>query len=54
MNWGVIFTKKKNREHPLWKTPEIAGLGIPGKFSSLKSNRLIGKVSTFDRSEIPL
>jgi hypothetical protein len=33
MNWGVIFTKKNkmfflffsNEEHPLWKTPEIAG-----------------------------
>jgi hypothetical protein len=34
MNWGVIFTNKifknvlfffSNGEHPLWKTPEIAG-----------------------------
>jgi hypothetical protein len=44
MNWGGSFslkkTQKTNGEHPLWKTPEIAGKtrfpGIPGKFSSLR------------------
>jgi hypothetical protein len=49
----VSLKKKKfssNGEHPLWKTPEIAGKtgfpGIPGKFSSLmysKINKICNK-----------